>query len=76
MRQSVSVPGVDMIMPDAVQCPDTAHATLRPGDLTSAVTQLSTLGTSLPHLHKPDTGQGGHQEIDDVGAVPETIQIG
>ena len=68
----MSVPGVDMIMPDAVQCPDTAHATLRPGDLTSASLSYQ----HLEHLHKPDTGQGGHQEIDDVGAVPETIQIG
>ena len=25
MRQSVSVPSVDMIMPDAVQCPDTEY---------------------------------------------------
>ena len=55
IRQSVSVPSVDMIMAhNEVQCPDTAHATLRPepGDLTSAVTQPSTLGTSLPHLHR------------------------
>ena len=61
-------------MQSSVQTQHTRHS--GPGDLTSAVTQLSTLGTSVPHLHKPDTGQGGHQEIDDVGAVPETIQIG